>query len=94
MGGKQIYKIVDGNGRVLIPKEVRAATGIGYGDIVKLGVMDGKVMVQKVTLVEAGDQSPAAVEAFVRSAFKSMPDHTRISLISELSALLRQKMED
>lgn len=94
MGRKPVYKIMDENGRVLIPKEIRAAANLRYGDIVRLGVTDGKVSVQKVELVEVGDQSPAAVEAFVRSAFKTMPDHIRISLISELTELLQQREDE
>ena len=37
--------------------------------------------------------SPEAVEAYVRAAFKTMPDDTRRSLISDLTALLQQKKE-
>lgn len=84
MANKAVYKIVDGKGRVLIPKDMRTAAGMDYGDIVRLGISDGRVSVQKVTLIEVGDQSPEAVEAFVRAAFQSMPDATRISLISDL----------
>lgn len=94
MGRKPVYKIMDESGRVLIPKEIRAAVNLSYGDIVRLGVTDGNVSVQKVELIEVGDQSPAAVEAFVRSAFKTMPDHIRISLISDLTGLLQQKEEE
>ena len=42
-------------------------------------------------MVEAGDQSPEAVEAYVRAAFKSMPDAVRLELIGEPSALLQKK---
>jgi len=94
MGGKAIYKLMDGKGRVLIPKDMRAAASMEFGDIVKLGLTDGKVSIQKVTIVEVGDQSPEAVEAFVRAAFKTMPDDTRISLISDLTKLLQQRMEE
>ena len=93
MNGKPVYKLMDGKGRVLIPKEMRAATGMDYGDIVRLGMANGKVCVQKVDIIEVGDQSPEAVEAYVRAAFKSMPDNTRLSLISDLSNLLQQKKE-
>ena len=93
MGGKPVYKLIDGDGRVLIPQAMRLAAGISLGDIVKLGLTDGAVSVQKVALIEAGDQSPEAVEAFVRSAFKTMKDDTRISLISELTKLLQQNGE-
>lgn len=63
MKNKSIYKLVDGKGRVLIPKSLRDAAKLEYGDIVRLGLTDGKVTVRKVDVVEAGDQSPEAVEA-------------------------------
>lgn len=88
---KPIYKLIDGKGRVLIPKSLRDAAGMGYGDIVRLSLSDGRVTVRKVDIVEAGDQSPEAVEAYVRAAVKSMPDSTRLELIAELSNLLQKK---
>lgn len=88
---KPIYKLVDCKGRVLIPKALRDAAKMEYGDIVRLGLADGKVTVRKVDIVEVGDQSPEAVEAYVRAAFKSMPDGTRLELIAELSGLLQKK---
>lgn len=91
--GKPVYKLIDGKGRVLIPEEMRTAAGLDYGDIVRLGVANGKVSVRKVDIIEVGDQSPEAVETYVRAAFKTMPDDTRLSLITELTGLLRQKKE-
>ena len=88
---KPIYKLMDGKGRVLIPKSLRDAAKLESGDIVRLGLADGKVTVRKVDVVEAGDQSPEAMEAYVRAAFKSMPDTVRVELIGELSALLQKK---
>ena len=88
---KPIYKLMDGKGRVLIPKSLRDAAKLEYEDIVRLGLADGKVTVRKVDVVEAGDQSPEAMEAYVRAAFKSMPDTVRVELIVELSALLQKK---
>ncbi|BAL01699.1 hypothetical protein OBV_45000 [Oscillibacter valericigenes Sjm18-20] len=93
MKNKSLYKLMDGKGRVLIPKELRTASGIDYGDIVRLGLSNGTVSVQKVDIIEIGDQSPEAVEAYVRAAFKTMPDGTRLSLISDLTSLLQQKKE-
>lgn len=91
MKEKPIYKLVDGKGRVLIPKSLRDAAKMEYGDIVRLGLIEGRVTIRKVDVVEAGDQSPEAVEAYVRAAFKSMPDLVRLELIGELSALLQEK---
>lgn len=88
---KPIYKLIDSKGRVLIPKSMRDAAKMEYGDIVRLGLADGKVTVRKVDVVEAGDQSPEAVEAYVRAAFKSMPDSLSLELIGELSLLLQRQ---
>ena len=38
MKNKPIYKLMDSKGRVLIPKELRTASGMDYGDIVRLGL--------------------------------------------------------
>ena len=61
MKNKPIYKLMDSKGRVLIPKELRTASGMDYGDIVRLGLSSGTVSVQKVDIIEIGDQSPEAV---------------------------------
>ena len=75
---KPMYRLVDGKGRVLIPKSMREAAG-------------GKITVRKVEVIEVGDQSPEAVEAYVRTAFQFMPDSLRLDLIGELSRLLQKK---
>ena len=83
---KPMYRLVDGKGRVLIPKSMREAAKLEYGDIVCLGIT-----VRKVEVIEVGDQSPEAVEAYVRTAFQFMPDSLRLDLIGELSRLLQKK---
>lgn len=45
---KPIYKLMDGKGRVLIPKHLRDAAKMEYGSIVNLGLADGKVTMRKV----------------------------------------------
>ena len=93
MNNRPIYKLVDSKGRVLIQNILRDAAKMEYGDIVRLGLADGKVSIRKVDVIEAGDQSPEAVEAYVRAAFKSMTDGTRLELIAELSGLVQKKKE-
>ena len=84
MKTKPIYKIVDGKGRVLIPRELRAASGMDYGDIVRLGISQGNVSVKKVDLLEVGDQSPEAVEAFIYAAIRDMPEEKKIAIAARL----------
>lgn len=91
MKAKPIYKIMDGKGRVLILKELRTATGMDYGDIVKVGISQGTVSVKKVDLIEVGDQSPEAVEAFIHAAICDMPQDKQISIAARLLELIERK---
>lgn len=91
MKAKPIYKIMDGKGRVLIPKELRTSSGMDYGDIVRLSIHQGVVSIKKVELIEVGDQSPEAVEAFVHAAIRDMPENTQITLAAKLLELVEQR---
>ncbi|OLN27600.1 AbrB family transcriptional regulator [Desulfosporosinus metallidurans] len=91
MKAKPIYKILDDKGRVLIPKALRTAAEIEHGDIVRLGVQKGVVTAKKVDLIEIGDQSPEAVEAFVRAAIRDMPEETQIGIAARLLEMIEQR---
>jgi bifunctional DNA-binding transcriptional regulator/antitoxin component of YhaV-PrlF toxin-antitoxin module len=94
MAGKGIYKVLDDKGRVLIPRQLRAAAGMQHGDIIKLALQKGVVTAQKVDLIEVGDQSPQAVEAYVFSAVKTMEKQTLLSLAARLIALLEENSKE
>ena len=53
---KPVYKLLDEKGHILIPKEFRQMAELESGDIVKLSVSSGKIMVSKVDIVEMGSQ--------------------------------------
>ena len=84
---KPMYRLVDGKGRVLIPKSMREAAKLEYGDIVCLGMAGGKSKRREGEGVGYSE----AVEAYVRTAFQFMPDSLRLDLIGELSRLLQKK---
>lgn len=88
---KDIYRILDCRGRVHIPKSMRVSAELEEGDIVKLTLSKGKLAVQKVALVESGDQSPAAVEAFVMASLRSMD---RAALLEVLNLAARHLGEE
>lgn len=90
---KPIYKILDDKGRVLIPKALRDAAEMEHGDIIRLRLQKGVITAQKVTLVEIGDKSPEAVEAYVRAAIKFMPEETQIGIAARLLELVEQRKE-
>lgn len=93
MRAKPIYKILDEKGRVLIPKALRTAAEMEHGDIVRLGVQKGVVTAKKVDLIEIGDQSPEAVEAFVRAVIRDMPEDTLISIAARLLDIIEKRKE-
>lgn len=83
-----VYKIMDDRGRVLIPQEWRTLAGLERGDIVRLDFSGGAVAIKKVALIEVGDQSPEAVEAYVRAAIREMPHGTQIAIAAELLGMM------
>lgn len=91
---RPVYKIIDGKGRVLIPRELRAASGMEYGDIVRLELSDGRVSVKKIDIIEIGDKSPEAVEAYVSAAIREMPEEKQIAIAARLLELLQQRKEN
>lgn len=93
MKAKPIYKILDEKGRVLIPKALRAAAEMEHGDIVRLGIQKGVITAKKVDLIEIGDQSPEAVEAFVHAVVRDMPENTLISLAAKLLDIIEKRKE-
>ncbi|MCD7991297.1 MAG: AbrB/MazE/SpoVT family DNA-binding domain-containing protein [Clostridia bacterium] len=90
-GPKKIYRVVDDNGRIHIPKAVREEAGITSGDILRMQADGGgQIGMTKVELIEAGDQSPETVEAYVHAAVRRMPDKSRERLLAELAGLMQK----
>ena len=71
---KGMYKLIDSKGRVYLPRELRDA-------------LESKLCIQKVHLIEIGDQSPEAVETYVHAAAAAMPREKQV----ELAAMLLEK---
>lgn len=88
---KPIYKLLDENGRVLIPKELRQKADMESGDILKLSVSGGRLTVVKVDIVEVGSQDPLAVEAYVSAAVKIMGKKKQVALAARLLQLAEQE---
>ena len=66
--GKEMYRLIDSRGRVYLPKELRLALGMENGSFVKLVESEGNLQLRKVHLIELGDHTPEAVEAYVSAA--------------------------
>lgn len=90
---KTVYKLLDEKGRVLIPKELRQKAEMESGDILKLSVSGGKVLVSKVDIVEVGRQDAEAVEAYVNAAIKAMSHEKRLAIAARILKLAEQEGE-
>ena len=85
---KDVYRLIDAKGRVYLPKELRDALGLEPGGFVKLAADGCDLRVKKVHLIEMGDLSPEAIEAYVRAATAAMSQEKQI----EMAALLPERV--
>ena len=90
---KEMYRLIDSRGRVYLPKELRLALGMENGSFVKLVESGGNLQLRKVHLIELGDHSPEAVEAYVSVAAAAMPREKQLQLAARLLELLKEKEE-
>lgn len=74
---KPVYKLLDEKGRVLIPLEMRQKAEMEKGDILKVSINSGKIVISKVDILEVGKQDAEAVEAYVHAAVKTMSHESR-----------------
>lgn len=81
---KEIYKVLDEKGRVLIPLELRKKADMESGDILKLSVNSGKLQIVKVDIVEPGRQDAEMVEAYVNAAVKTMSYEKQVALAAKI----------
>ena len=86
---KPVYKLLDEKGRVLIPLEMRQKAEIEKGDILKVSINTGKIVISKVD----GKQDAEAVEAYVHAAVKTMSHEKQVALAARILKLAQQEEE-
>jgi len=87
---KPVYRVMDRIGRVLIPKELRDAADMSFGDIIRIEVQKGAVTAKKVDIIDVDDHSSDARNAYVFAAVKAMDKEIRLSLAARLLELLEK----
>ena len=86
---KPVYKLLDEKGRVLIPLEMRQKAE--KGDILKVSINTGKIVISKVDILEVGKQDAEAVEAYVHAAVKTMSHEKQVALAARILKLAQQE---
>ncbi len=87
-----VYRLIDAKGRVYLPKKQMAALGLEPGNFVKLAAEKDGLRLRKVHLIEMGDLSPEAIEAYVKAATDAMPCKKQIELAARLLEQARKEV--
>ena len=81
---KEFYQIIDSRGRVYLPKQLKDVLKLNNGDIINWTVNDQQLQLQKVLLIEVGDQSEDALEAYVSAVLPTMSRDRQLALAAQL----------
>ena len=68
--------------------------GMEKDSFVKLAESEGGLQLRKVHLIELGDHSPEAVEAYVSAAAAAIPRETQMRLAARLLDRINDKKKD
>ena len=79
---KPVYKLLDEKGRVLIPLEMRQKAEMEKGDILKVSINSGKIVISKVDILEVGKQD---------AAVKTMSHEKQVALAARILKLAQQE---
>ncbi len=86
-----VYRLIDAKGRVYLPKDLRETLDLEPGGIVKLTAEGGSLLVKKVHLIEVGDHSPEAMEAYIEAASSTLSCEKQIEIAAKLLAQARKE---
>lgn len=81
---KEYYQIIDSRGRVYLPKQLKDMFTLNNGDIIKWTLKDHQLQLQKVLLIEVGDQSEDAMEAYVSAVLPTLSRDRQLALAAQL----------
>ena len=81
---KEFYQIIDSRGRVYLPKQLKDMLKLNNGDIIKWILKDQQLQLQKVLLIEVGDQSEDALEAYVSAVLPTLSRDRQLALAAQL----------
>lgn len=81
-----VYKIIDNNGRVTIPKAMRDEAGISVGDIVKVSVdtNDSTVRVSRFDFIDVSEGVAQDMSGHIFKVIDKMPSDKKVELVSHL----------
>lgn len=92
-GEKKIFKVIDEQGRIAIPQDIRVQAGIEVGDIVHLSSLNGEIILRKVVIVESQTEKLKETEEYIIAAMKKLNPRSIVRITREFIELIEGKEE-
>lgn len=94
MNPKKIYKVLDSQGRIVLPREFREEVDIQKGDIIELSVQDNAIIVEKLDVIKLNDDSLETLLNTVISTAKKLDKGSLLMLTKKLVEFAEKKEEN
>ncbi|AGN24539.1 SpoVT/AbrB domain-containing protein [Erysipelothrix rhusiopathiae SY1027] len=85
---KSEVKILDDKGRLSISKNLREALQFESGDVLKIQVKDGGLLVRKVGILDYEGSSDKEIMSNIQNAFNSLSKSKKISLVKKIIKMI------
>ncbi len=85
-----IYKIIDDRGRITIPQEIRTATDINKGDVIKISIKGKQIVLTKVGIVDYKDFTSQELLTNIHNALNYLDKDERIEVIKNVLKALER----
>ncbi|MEG0164911.1 AbrB/MazE/SpoVT family DNA-binding domain-containing protein [Anaerorhabdus sp.] len=81
---KSVFKILDAQGRIVIPQEIRDGADIQKGDIVEIKNNRNGIQISKLDIVKLNDDSMESLRNTVISSARKLDRKTLLTLAKKL----------
>lgn len=88
---KTIYRILDAQGRIVLPKELREQVDIQKNDIVELSIIKNAIKIEKVDIVKLNDNSSESKRNTVIALAKQLDRASLLTLAKKLVELAEKE---
>lgn len=86
-----VYKILDSQGRIVLPVELREQVDIQKGDILELNVQKNSIVIEKLDVVKINDESLKNMENMILSTAKKLDRGSLLFLAKRLVELAEKE---
>lgn len=90
---KKVYRILDSQGRLVLPCELREEVDIQKGDILEISCRENQIIIEKIDIVKLNDASKESMENTVVSVARKLDRKSLLMLARRLVEFAEKKEE-